>query len=179
MFIPGKTALDIPEHRLLDILYVQFHIPGRRHATHPQPANLDLCSPEVDQQTSLKPGSPHVVEALGHIHIAKRMDGFHLHQKASFYEEIGFVISDIDAVVENLDALLLNNLDLGFPQFVGKGVLVDFLHKTRAQFVGYPKTAADDEFGEWILDGHGVLPRSEVPAKPKKVQPGMNGDERG
>jgi hypothetical protein len=45
--------------------------------------------------------------------------------------------------------------------------------------VGHPEAAADDEFGEWILDDHDVLPRSYLSAHPKKVQPGMNSDERG
>jgi hypothetical protein len=49
----------------------------------------------------------------------------------------------------------------------------------RLQFVGHPEAAADDEFGEWILDGHDDLPRSYLPVHPKKVQPGMNTDERG
>jgi hypothetical protein len=40
------------------------------------------------------------------------------------------------------------------------------------------KQQADDEFGEWILDGHGILPRSYLPSHPEKVQPGMNTDER-
>ena len=43
------------------------------------------------------------------------MPGLHLHQDTSFDEEIGFMIADIDAIVENLDALLLNHIELGFP----------------------------------------------------------------
>jgi len=61
---------------------------------------------------------------------------------------------------------------------LGKCILVDLIQKARAQFVGHPEAAADDEFGEWILDRHDVLPRSYLPAHPKKVQPGMNSDER-
>jgi hypothetical protein len=104
--------------------------------------------------------------------------GFHLDKDATVYEKVSFIIPNIDAIVENLDALLLNHIDLGFPQLMGKCILVDLLQKTRAQFVGHPEAAADDEFGEWILDGHGILPRSYLPAHPEKVQPGMNTDER-
>jgi hypothetical protein len=95
--------------------------------------------------------------------------GFHLDKDATVYEKVSFIIPNIDAIVENLDALLLNHIDLGFPQLMGKCILVDLLQKTRAQFVGHPEAAADDEFGEWTLDGHGILPRSYLPAHPEKV----------
>jgi len=90
----------------------------------------------------------------------------HLHEDATFHKEAGFIIPDIDAIVENLDALLLNHIGLGFPQLMGKCILVDLLQKTRTQFVGHPEAAADDQFGEWIMDGHGVHPRSYLPAHP-------------
>ena len=115
VFIPGKPALDIPGSWLLDVLHIQFYIPGRRRTGHSQPPDLDLCPPEVDQEAGFQPGAPHVIEALGHIRVSKHMGGLHLYEDASIYEEIGFIIPDINAIVENLDALLLNHVDLGFP----------------------------------------------------------------
>ncbi len=44
--------------------------------------------------------------------VIKRMAGLHLYEYATVYEEICFVISDIDPVMEDLDALLLNHFSL-------------------------------------------------------------------
>ena len=70
---------------------------------------------EVDQEAGCQSGPPHVIETLGHIRITKRMAGLHLDKDATVYEKVSFIIPNIDAIVENLDALLLNHVDLGFP----------------------------------------------------------------
>jgi hypothetical protein len=57
-------------------------------------------------------------------------------------------------------------------------IFVNLLQEPWAQFIGHPKTAANDEFGQWILNGHHFLPNSYLLQNPGKVQPGMNGDEK-
>jgi hypothetical protein len=51
------------------------------------------------------PGPPHVVEALGDMLLIKRMAGLHFYEQVAVYEEICFIISDTDPVIENLDAV--------------------------------------------------------------------------
>jgi hypothetical protein len=104
--------------------------------------------------------------------VIKRMAGLHRYEYATVYEEICFIISGIDPVIEDLDALLLNHFDLGLTQFMGKCIFVNPLQEPWAQFVGHPKTAANDQFGQWILDGHNFLPDSYLPQNPGRFSRG-------
>ncbi len=61
--------------------------------------------------------------------VIKRIAGLHLHEYATIYEEIRFIISDIDPVIEDLDALLLNHFDLGLTQFMGECIFVNLLQE--------------------------------------------------
>ena len=166
----------------MEIIYLQVHIPASSPRTHAQAPNLDLCLPEVDQETSHQSRAPHVVQALGHMSAIERLDGLYLDDHGPIDDKVGFIVAHIDTVIVDLNALLLDHLDFRLPQLVGKRVLGYLFQKSRAQFIGYPEATADDSFGKRILDGHGTLPFPYLPAHLKKVSTGMkgmNGDEIG
>ena len=52
--------------------------------------------------------------------------------KLALNDKVSFVFANIDAVMEDLAALLLGHLGLRFSKLVGKGILVDLFQKTRA-----------------------------------------------
>jgi hypothetical protein len=105
----------------------------------------------------------------------KGLDSLHLDQDAPLHKKVGFVVAHIDAVIEDLDALLLDHLDLRFAQLVGKRILVYLLQKPWAQFIGHPEATTDNQPGEGILDRHGTSSPSIPAGTPEEDS---DGDER-
>jgi hypothetical protein len=111
--------------------------------------------------------------------VIKGLDGLDLDKDTAFHKKVGFIVANVDTVLEDLDALLLDHLDLCFAQFVGKRILIDLLQEPRPQFIGHSKATTDDQPGKGILNGHDVPPYPYLPTHSKKFSTGMNADERG
>jgi len=178
-FIPVEQTPEQPRRRLQDLIHLQIHIPGFSTPAHAQPSDLDFCPAEVDQEAGHQTCAPHVIQTLAHMSAIKGLDCLHLDQNEPLHKKVGLIVAHIDAVIEDLDALLLDHLDLRFAQFVGKRILVDLFQKARTQFIGHPEAAADDQPGEGILDSHGTLSPPIPAGTPEEGFDGDEGDQRG
>ena len=61
---------------------------------------------------------------------------FQFHQNFIFHQEIGHVLSNHDAVVNNVHTSLLKHNQSFLAQFMGKGVFIDFFQKSAAKGIG-------------------------------------------
>ena len=77
LFQQGRRR-DGSERRLLDVLDLEFNIPGSPAWTHSQPTNLDLCLAKIDEQAGRKTSRPQVIQTLGDINIAQSLNGLDL-----------------------------------------------------------------------------------------------------
>lgn len=131
---PANSTLGPAHGWLLGVLDLQFHFPGGSPPGHTQSPHLDPRLAEVDQQAGLQPRGFLVVETLGDMGIVQGGDGLHLDHDPAFHDQTGFIVPDLHAVLAALAPLLLDHLDLGLPQVVGQGPLVDLLKEAIAQF---------------------------------------------
>ena len=92
--------------------------------------------------------------------VIKGLDGLNLDKDTAFHKKVGFIVANVDTVIEDLDALLLDHLDLCFAQFVGKrilyGVNVRLARGCQARFAGLVEPGRPAGGGRPQLDLHGL-----------------------
>jgi hypothetical protein len=107
---------------------------------------------EVKEEGDFFVGGFKVVDALGGVNFVEGGDGFEFEDDGFCNKDIGEVISDEKAVVVNGNGELGLDLQAGFAEFMSEGVFVNFFEEAAAESVGDFDCAADDFFGQLLMD---------------------------
>jgi hypothetical protein len=138
----------------------------------PESLDINLRSPEVDEEAGGFASGFEVVEALGGVEVGVLAGGLEFKNHGPLYDQVRDEITHNDPVITDFDALLLDNRKAGLAKLVGQGVLVDLFKEAWPQRVRHLISAPDDPFRECIVDAHRMLQKGNGQCKGMQCRSG-------
>lgn len=84
------------------------------------------------------------------MHVLYQFYRFHFNQHLTFHQQIGNVMSNLDAIVTHLDRPLLVNAQAQLAHFVRERILVNFLKESRPQRITDSINTANNLTGKHV-----------------------------
>ena len=106
--------------------------------------DLEAGLAEVEQQTEPQAGHREVVDALGGVSAVQRLNRFQFDDDSLLDQQIDRVLPDDNAVVVNLNPVLLRDSKTGLAELVGQCVLVNLLEKSGSERINDLECATDN-----------------------------------
>ena len=112
---------------------------------------------EVYQEAEVKASGAEVVHALGMMDRQDDIDGFDFDEEAFFDEEVGVIVADAFAFVEDGEVAFGLGGDTAQLEFFLERAVVNGFEEAYAEGTGNFNYCADDRFGERVVEvgGHG------------------------
>ena len=98
----------------------------------------------------MQTGRLEIIQALRAVNIIECSDRLQLNKHRTLDQQIDGVFSDINAIVLDHHAVLLQDRKAGFAQLMSESILIDLFKKSRSKRVENGERASDDTLGHPI-----------------------------